>query len=247
MQNYHITEDLEAGMGGVYQATVQSGKPSRLSWAWKIVGAIFLIALCSVASVGIAWYFMNHIQGERISALGRAAELQSSSEQGPVHPQHMLAQTANNTKAAIHLHVSGDDDSSLRWVNDVDQSFEIGGLKLENNEIVIPSDGLYFVYGQASYEVHCDSSEGGQELSYEISWFSNAAPSADRKYLLNGVKSVCQASVKKDEAVFEVIYLGAVFRLYKGDKLSAETNYRTYIDAQSSKTFFGVFQLAHAS
>ncbi|XP_072547080.1 tumor necrosis factor b (TNF superfamily, member 2) [Salminus brasiliensis] len=247
MKNYQMTAaDLEAGMGDVYQATVQSGKPSR-SWVWKAVAVIFLIALGSVASVLFVWHFMNHVQREHTSALQSTEALHSTP--APVHQQQMLPQTVNKTKAAIHLHVSGAVDGSLQWASGADQSFAMGGLKLENNEIVIPSNGLYFVYSQASFDVMCESIERDEEsgtlLSYAIQWSSPAASSIP-KYLLNGVKTVaCQSSEEEgnDEHVYEIIYLGAVFKLYKGDKLSTDANHLAHIDKHSSKTFFGVFQL----
>lgn len=133
----------------------------------------------------------------------------------------------------------------------VDQSFTKGGLKLEDNNIVIPHDGLYFVYSQASYEIKCKSSEEDSEnsnihLSYSIRWTSLTSPSTSKHFLLSGVKTMCQTKTEEQgngHTVYDSIYLGAVFQLYKGDKLSTEANKPAAINKHSSKTFFGVFEL----
>lgn len=164
----------------------------------------------------------------------------------------LLIHAANSKKPFVIL-ASGQhhEKMSLHWVSGVDQSFTKGGLKLENNNILIPRDGLYFVYSQASYIIICKSSEEDDDssniyLSYSILWSSLTAPSKNKRYLLNGIKSVCQTKTEEqmnEQYVYDSIYLGAVFQLYKGDKLSTEANHLTNIDDHSSKTFFGVFEL----
>ncbi|KAL6471509.1 hypothetical protein MHYP_G00201590 [Metynnis hypsauchen] len=265
MENYKMTAvDIETGMGDVYRATVESGKPSR-NWIWNVVGVVFLIGLCSAASFLFAWHFTRHSQRDPTTT--------HQSTPTTEHHRQILTKIGNNTKAAIHLRekqrekgiaysysllktplplVSGLDDKNqrMKWVNGVDQSFSAGGLKLENNEIVIPSDGLYFVYSQASFEVPCKETESNTALSYSVRWSSPAAPSEEYpRYLLMGVKSVCPPNTdgrkqEEDERqAYDIIYLGAVFRLYKGDRLSTEANHHAHIETQSSKTFFGVFEL----
>lgn len=136
---------------------------------------------------------------------------------------------------------------SPKWVSGVDQSFTKGGLKLENNNIVIPHDGLYFVYSQASFTIICKSSGDDNDssninLSYSVLWSSLTSPSTTKRYLLNGTKSLCQIKMN-EQYVYDSIYLGAVFQLYKGDKLSTEANHLKNITHHSAKTFFGVFEL----
>ncbi|KAL7849189.1 hypothetical protein SRHO_G00208120 [Serrasalmus rhombeus] len=242
MENYKMTAvDIETGMGDVYRATVESGKPSR-NWIWNIVGVVFLISLCSAASFLFAWHFTRHSQRDPTTT--------HQSTPTTEHHRQILTKIGNNTKAAIHLGVSslGDKNQCMQWMNGVDQSFSDGGLKLENNEIVIPSDGLYFVYSQASFDVPCQETESNTALSYSIRWSSPAAPSKEHpRYLLMGVKSVCPPSLEEEEEderhAYDIIYLGAVFRLYKGDRLSTEANHHAHIEKHNSKTFFGVFEL----
>ncbi|KAB5550554.1 hypothetical protein PHYPO_G00055020 [Pangasianodon hypophthalmus] len=247
MENYKGTAaDIEAAIGDVYQPTVEAVKPSR-SWMWTIVGAVVFLSLCAVASLCFAWHFTNKNQGELF------LKQQSNTSTGSSSQQKILTQIAKSTKAAIHLHVSNQPHKkrSPVWVSGVDQSFTKGGLKLEDNNIVIPHDGLYFVYSQASFHIVCKSSEedndsSNMHLSYRILWSSLTAPSKNKRYLLHGVKSVCQTKTEEQmngQPVYDSIYLGAIFQLYKGDKLSTEANHLVGIDVHSAKTFFGVFEL----
>ncbi|XP_026880285.1 tumor necrosis factor b (TNF superfamily, member 2) [Electrophorus electricus] len=234
--------DLEMGMEDVYQKTVTSMKPSSGSEMWKIVGAIILVVLCATAAVFCTWRFTT--QGPQED---RHKDMHSTP--GTAHSQTMLKRIVKNRKAAIHLHASGQGskEKSLQWESDVDQSFSKGGLRLKDNIILIPSDGIYFVYSQASFAVSCGSSEEDMvTLSHTVLWSSLASPSAEPKDLLNGFKSVCQANMqgqKNEDLVYDVIYLGAIFQLHKGDKLSTETTHANEIEDHGAKTFFGVFKL----
>ncbi|GAA6102950.1 tumor necrosis factor b (TNF superfamily, member 2) [Tachysurus ichikawai] len=241
MENYRVTAaDIEATMGHVYQPTVEAVKPSR-SWIWTIVGVMVFLSLAAVASFCFVWHFMNKHQVEPIM------DHQSTTSTDTPSHQKMLTKIAKNTKAAIHLHVSGHDKkSSPQWVSGVDQSFTKGGLKLKNNNILIPHDGLYFVYSQASFNLICKSSdEDNIPLSYSIRWSSLASPSKIKPYLLSGVKTVCQTKTEeqRNRRIYDSIYLGAVFQLYEGDELSTEANHLNDINEHSSKTYFGVFEL----
>uniref|UniRef100_A0A4W4GZ92 Lymphotoxin-alpha n=1 Tax=Electrophorus electricus TaxID=8005 RepID=A0A4W4GZ92_ELEEL len=233
--------DLEMGMEDVYQKTVTSMKPSSGSEMWKIVGAIILVVLCATAAVFCTWRFT-------VSLRSHNRNLVYSISLIPItHSQTMLKRIVKNRKAAIHLHGQGSKEKSLQWESDVDQSFSKGGLRLKDNIILIPSDGIYFVYSQASFAVSCGSSEEDMvTLSHTVLWSSLASPSAEPKDLLNGFKSVCQANMqgqKNEDLVYDVIYLGAIFQLHKGDKLSTETTHANEIEDHGAKTFFGVFKL----
>ncbi|KAF7700246.1 tumor necrosis factor b (TNF superfamily, member 2) [Silurus meridionalis] len=246
MENKFTAADLEAALGDVYQSTVEPVKSPR-SWTWTIVGVMVFLLLCGVASLCFAWHFTNKHQGEL------SLKLQSTTDTDTLRQQKMLSQIAKSTKAAIHLHASDMDhkNRSPRWVSGVDQSFTKGGLKLENNYILIPHDGLYFVYSQASFDILCKSSEddhgsSNTHLSYGVRWSSLTSPSSNKRFLLSGFKTVCQTKMEEQmngPPVYESIYLGAVFQLYKGDKLSTESNHFADINEHSSKTFFGVFEL----
>ncbi|XP_062873406.1 tumor necrosis factor b (TNF superfamily, member 2) [Trichomycterus rosablanca] len=247
MENYKMTAvDVEAGMTSVYQTTVEPVKPAKTS-VWKIIAVITVLVTCAVASALFTWQYMS---SQSQSETKLHMELQRTATRAD--HQKMLTEISKRTQAAIHLHVSGNDEKkSLHWETDVDQSFSKGDLKLTDNAIVIPRDGLYFVYTQASYSVPCSSSEKNIDNSYtplhhKVQWLSPTIPLSKKHYLLSGVKSTCETRTKEqmnDEPVFDFIYLGGVFQLYKGDRLLTETNHRANIEREGSKTFFGVFEL----
>lgn len=138
----------------------------------------------------------------------------------------------------------GSATESLEWVGEVDQSFVQGGLKLENNQIHIPADGLYFVYSQVSYTIMCNKDEGDNAarnvLSHTIWRFTDRVK--DPMPLQSSIQSICQSNEDKKNT-YRTIYLGAVFELFEGDKLSTITNRVADIDENYAKTFFGVFAL----
>ncbi|XP_050984645.1 tumor necrosis factor b (TNF superfamily, member 2) [Labeo rohita] len=245
MVKYETTiVDLEASAGGVYQTTVAPVpvKSSR-SWIWKTLAAIAFIALCAVAAVFFAW----HVTKQNQTELPSYSEKQISTTTAlPTQQGKMLKQIAERTKAAIHLHgehSSSLPNDSLKWVSGVDQSFEQGGLKLDDNKILIPADGLYFVYSQVSYSIQCnpDEDELTQKfLSHSIWRYTDAV--TDWKPLQNSAHSVCQ-SQEDGKTTYSTIYLGAVFKLMQGDKLSTKTSHAAEVEENYAKTFFGVFAL----
>lgn len=131
----------------------------------------------------------------------------------------------------------------LKWVSGVDQSFAQGGLKLDNNKIRIPADGLYFVYSQVSYAIECnmDDDDATQKLLSHIIWRDTDAV-GNPMPLQSSAHSVCQSN-KDGKTVYSTIYLGAVFKLMDGDKLSTTTTHVEDIEEDYAKTFFGVFAL----
>jgi len=123
----------------------------------------------------------------------------------------------------------------------VDQSFAQGGLKLVDNEIHIPADGLYFVYSQVSYAIKCNKDEEENNfLSHSIYRFTDAV--GKDMPLQNSAHTVCHSN-EDGKTVYSTIYLGAVFQLNEDDKLSTKTNHVAYIEEEYAKTFFGVFAL----
>ncbi|XP_051966453.1 tumor necrosis factor-like [Xyrauchen texanus] len=240
MIKYEMTTvDLEACVGDVYQPTVVPlPVKSSSSWIWKTVAVIVFLCLSATASLFFAWHLMKQDKGE-IQNFESGKQISTPSEHG-----NILKQIAESTKAAIHLHAK-QESGSLKWVSGVDQSFVQGGLKLVENDILIPADGLYFVYSQVSYSVHCKSNKDNEEdelhLSHSI-WRYSDAMGPEKMPLQNSVQSVCQSG-QKEKTTYSTLYLGAVFKLLEGDKLSTKTSKVTDIDENYAKTFFGVFAL----
>lgn len=138
----------------------------------------------------------------------------------------------------------------LVWKNDQGQAFTQGGFKLEDNTIDIPANGLYFVYSQASFRVSCGDGDkeerGSTPLSHRVWRHSDSL--GGRATLLTAVRSACQLTAQEGGhseggGWYNTIYLGAVFQLKAGDKLSTETNQLSQLETDEGKNFFGVFAL----
>lgn len=145
----------------------------------------------------------------------------------------------------------------MEWTDSVGQVFSQGGLKLNNNEIVIPQMGLYFVYSQASFHVSCKANpkhpnKDMVHLSNTVTRWSPSYGTEDNKVyqtLLNSVRTVCKKSSNSEAASegkwYNAVYVGAVFSLERGDRLRTVTENRLlpHLESGAGKNFFGVFAL----
>lgn len=142
----------------------------------------------------------------------------------------------------------------LEWRSGQGQAFAQGGFRLQDNKIIIPQTGLYFVYSQASFRVFCSDVEEEEEagnrfrpLSHSIWRYSDSL--GGEASLMSAVRSACQTTAQEEDSYrdgrgwYNAIYLGAVFQLNKGDKLWTKTNQLSELDTDEGKTFFGVFAL----
>ncbi|KAF3707813.1 Tumor necrosis factor TNF-alpha [Channa argus] len=254
--------------------TNQSFKPSS-----KLTTALLLFTLCLAAAAAA------------VLVLNRPAKNPGQDEENFVHTivetclTHLLMQIGrefnlcllffpdlhhtlrqiSNVRAAIHLkgEYNPDRNDSVEWKNHVDQSHSQGDLRLEKNEIVIPHNGLYFVYSQASFRVSCSSNAGDDgdnttpgpmvHLSHTVQRWSRAFGNDDDKdsyqTILHSVRTACQktqANVSDEQGRwYSAIYMGAVFNLKKNDKLKTIMDERMLRDLEDDpgKTFFGVFAL----
>ncbi|XP_064835168.1 tumor necrosis factor-like [Oncorhynchus masou masou] len=231
-----VTVDLENGP--------VSPRREKSTRRWSLCGALLAMALCVSAALFFTWHVKkpDHIE--------KADEIQRT-----------LRQLSGNRKAAIHLegeyNANGDYKSSVEWTDDEGQGFSQGGLKLNNNEIVIPQTGLYFIYSQASFHVRCkaDPKHPNQDMVHLSNTVTRWSPSYgtedDKKYqtLLNSVRTVCKKSSSSEAASegkwYNAVYMGAVFSLEKGDRLRTVTENRLlpHLESGDGKNFFGVFAL----
>ncbi|XP_066530453.1 tumor necrosis factor a (TNF superfamily, member 2) [Hoplias malabaricus] len=230
-----VVLDVEPAQVMVSREKVSSG----WSGSWKILMAVMAVTLCTAAAVFFTFNKMENKAGETDDI------------------RHTLRQVSSSAKAAIHLSGRYNEkmSDSVEWKDNEDQSFKEGGLRLENNEIHIPRDGLYFVYSQVSYRVSCSfsSDENAEEatpihLSHMVSRWSESY--SDNKPLLSAVRSACKKSPSVDgdseQPWFSAVYVGAVFKLQAGDRLNTIMKYNpnlSQVEGQNGKTFFGVFSL----
>ncbi|KAI3358384.1 hypothetical protein L3Q82_014692, partial [Scortum barcoo] len=148
--------------------------------------------------------------------------------------------------------------NSVEWKSHVDQSHSQGGLELNNNEIVIPQNGLYFIYSQASFRVSCSSSDTDDStskpmvhLSHTVQRWSSSYGTVDGKKvyqtILHSVRTACQktdsSEPDQEGSWFSAVYMGAVFNLKTGDRLRTvmEEKMLKDLEDEPGKTFFGVF------
>ncbi|XP_041091411.1 lymphotoxin-alpha-like [Polyodon spathula] len=126
-------------------------------------------------------------------------------------------------------------------------------MRLENEqELVIPADGLYFIYAQVVFKGMGSSEEdkgasnswngcsgrgsSTKILSLSVERWSDAYPVYES--ILSTSRSICLQT--NQGGVWTVpLYQGALFKLAQGDKLKVNANLLNLIN--DSKTFFGAF------
>ncbi|KAM7383676.1 hypothetical protein PAMA_011167 [Pampus argenteus] len=220
--------------------TMQTIKPSS-----KLTTALLIFTLCLAAAAATAAVLVLK-QHNKVGT-------QVSSPSTDLH--HTLRQISN-VRAAIHLggEYNPAMQTSVEWKNDVDQSHFQGGLELNNNEVVIPQNGLYFVYSQVSFRVSCSSNtittEPAIHLSHTVErWSLSYGNNGTYHTILHSIRTVCQKTVStdptEDRKLFSAVYMGAVFNLNKDDRLKTVTGEKILpmLEDEPGKNFFGVFAL----
>ncbi|XP_032124967.1 tumor necrosis factor isoform X2 [Sapajus apella] len=147
-------------------------------------------------------------------------------------------------KPVAHVVANPQAEGQLQWLNRRANALLANGVELRDNQLVVPSEGLYLVYSQVLFKGQgCPSTF--MPLTHSI---SRIAVSYQAKVnLLSAIKSPCQRETPrgaKTNPWYEPIYLGGVFQLEKGDRLSAEINMPEYLDlAESGQVYFGIIGL----
>ncbi|XP_023995137.1 tumor necrosis factor a (TNF superfamily, member 2) [Salvelinus sp. IW2-2015] len=238
-----VTVDMENGP--VYPSPTVTLVREKSTPQWRLCGALLAMALCVSAALFITWHAKTQDPNEKADGLPLT-----------------LRQLSGNRKTAIHLegeyNANGGYKSSVEWTDDEGQEFSQGGLELNNNEIVIPQKGLYFIYSQVSFHVSCKADRkhpNNQDMVHLSNTVTRWSPSYgtedDKEYqtLLNSVRTVCKKSSNNEAASegkwYNAVYVGAVFSLEKGDRLRTATENRLlpYLESGDGKNFFGVFAL----
>ncbi|XP_061676116.1 tumor necrosis factor b (TNF superfamily, member 2) [Syngnathoides biaculeatus] len=252
--------DVEAAEGLQNEKTVVVvEKRSYTAWMWKLSAALLVAALCLGTVLLFAWYWHGRPETTTVS-VGPTQALVGDDENSD--PHNTLKRISTKAKAAIHLegiHEEGkSENEQLQWRNGQGQAFAQGGLTLQNNQIVVPHTGLYFVYSQASFRVSCRDNSGEEgladasgkplaPLSHRIWRYSDSV--GRKTSLMSAVRSACQHSgsaedeQRSKQSWYNALYLGAVFQLNKDDRLWTETNQLSELETDGGRTFFGVFAL----
>ncbi|KAA8586280.1 tumor necrosis factor [Etheostoma spectabile] len=219
----------------------------RVKPSSKLTTALLVFTLCLAAAAAAVLIVNRHAKGP-------------GPDEDNFDLHHTLRQISN-VRAAIHLEgeYNPDRKTSVEWKKDVDQSHFQGGLELNNNEIIIPRKGLYFVYSQASFRVNCVSddddytSKSMVHLSHTVKRWSKSYGADDsiKSYqtILHSVRTACQknsnSQLDEEGSWFSAVYMGAVFNLNEGDRLKTMMEEKMLQDLEDGpgKTFFGVFAL----
>lgn len=150
------------------------------------------------------------------------------------HPSLLLSFPPANPEA----------EGQLQWLSRRANALLANGVELTDNQLIVPSDGLYLIYSQVLFKGQgCPSTH--VLLTHTISRF--AVSYQTKVNLLSAIKSPCQRETPEGTEAkpwYEPIYLGGVFQLEKGDRLSAEINLPDYLDfAESGQVYFGIIAL----
>ncbi|XP_019109434.2 tumor necrosis factor-like [Larimichthys crocea] len=221
----------------------EAGKQTMQKFSSKLTTALLTFTLCLAAVLAAA------------AIIGSTRQAKVETQEEDNSDVHRTLRQMSNTRAAIHLrgHYNQSRTTSVEWENQVDHSYSQGGLKLVNNEIVIPRDGLYFIYSQASFSVNCSSTDGSDPMVHLSHTVKRSSDTYGHKNtyvtILHSIRTACQKTASnnpdEDGNWFSTIYMGAVFSLNTGDKLKTvvEESMLKNLEDDSGKTFFGVFAL----
>ncbi|XP_012886735.1 PREDICTED: lymphotoxin-alpha [Dipodomys ordii] len=137
-------------------------------------------------------------------------------------------------------HLVGDihTPGSLSWTANTDRTF-LHGFTVNNNTLVVPTAGLYFVYSQVFFSGNSCPSDGTPLLlTHEVQLFSSQYP--NHVPILSAQTSLCPGI---EGPWMRSLYVGAVFVLTQGDQLSTQTNGLSHLDLRPSSVYFGAFSL----
>ncbi|CAH2314389.1 tumor necrosis factor-like [Pelobates cultripes] len=153
-------------------------------------------------------------------------------------PQEAEAQTRVANKLAAHL-TGVRSKNEISWKGESQNSFLENEMKLKNNALVIPKDGLYFVYTQVIFTGLSCVDTNAIQLTHKVNKYSDSE--GDASPILTSTKTACE--VQSKSAWFHPIYQGGIFQLDKGDVLSTSTTDIKYVDTNNGKTYFGILAI----
>ncbi|XP_061478102.1 tumor necrosis factor [Rhineura floridana] len=233
MSSEHLVYDVEKGDHKIVVVREKPQKDSR----WKCLTVCSLLLLIGATFVFAVLQFGAFKQSEHQDA----RENRNSFSEGL--PDTMKVQALMSNKPAAHAIAVRTPNKQLVWTTDVAPAIQENGMQLDKNDnsLVVPSTGLYFVYSQVMF--HGDTCpESPLLLSHTVSWSSSQFNS--NVDLLKAIKSVCEGGSDTQghkSMWFESIYQGAVFRLNKGDHVWSKTESSQYLDfTHHGQIYFGI-------
>ncbi|KAL0622749.1 Tumor necrosis factor [Plecturocebus cupreus] len=207
-----------------------------------VAGATALFCLLHFGVIG-----PQREEGDCLDANHSPSPQQFSKDLSLISPLALAVRSSSripSDKPVAHVVANPQAEGQLQWLNRRANALLANGVELRDNQLVVPSEGLYLVYSQVLFKGQgCPSTF--TLLTHSI---SRIAVSYQAKVnLLSAIKSPCQRETPrgaKTNPWYEPIYLGGVFQLEKGDRLSAEINLPDYLDlAESGQVYFGIIGL----
>lgn len=132
-------------------------------------------------------------------------------------------------------------DSDMAFLNNIEYNYKSGRL-------VIPRDGLYYVYSQANFIKRyqpgsANTSKAAGVVSHSIHRFNIIYPNGGSEEMIKSRESNCWA--KHKDYVVHTSYLGAVFSLRAQDELFIKVSMADIRDlsAEPKYTYFGLYLL----
>lgn len=229
MSSEHLVYDVEKST----PVTVVHEKPSQ-EGRWKCLSICsFLLLLGAVAVFAVLQF----------GAIRQSADQDAMEDQKPFAgglPQTMKVQALASRKPVAHV-IATLNNIEMIWSKEVAPAMlEKIILDQKDNALVIPRDGLYFVYSQLMFHgARCDSDS--IFLSHTIQTHSTVYN--DKIDLLKSIKSVCEGG-HNSNVWFDSIYQGAVFKMAKGDRVWSRTESARYLDLKrEGQNYFGIIAL----
>ncbi|XP_066223427.1 tumor necrosis factor ligand superfamily member 15 [Saccopteryx leptura] len=228
----------------------------RAGLAARISSACWVFSCCLV-SLLILVGFITYLLVGQLRAQEETCLFQTSKGQefGPSHQRAYTPPRAGGDKPRAHLTVVRQTPTpplinqfpTLDWEHELGLAFTKNRMNYTNKFLVIPEAGDYFVYSQITFRgpiSKCGEVSQGNRLSKPdaiivvITKVTDSYPEPTQ--LLMGTKTVCEIGSNW----FQPIYLGAMFFLQEGDKLTVNVSDISLVDyTKEDKTFFGAFLL----
>ncbi|XP_039624622.1 tumor necrosis factor-like isoform X1 [Polypterus senegalus] len=222
-------------------------KPKQSYSCWKWIG-VFSFTVVLLASAFLTLMYFDIIPSLKASPETKlqvegTLPVNITPEENNTLPEALKQMAIKPQTPAAHL--VADVSSDLKWLSDVDQAFLENGMKLEDGvELIIPRNGLYFIYVQAVFETNQVKELTGSgdcvqstDLSISVQRYSESYPVYVS--ILSTSRSLCLPKMK--DSFHLPLYQGALFKLLKGDKLKVLIDPLEFVDDR--KTFFGAFAL----
>ncbi|XP_058631492.1 tumor necrosis factor (ligand) superfamily, member 10 like 4 isoform X2 [Onychostoma macrolepis] len=125
----------------------------------------------------------------------------------------------------------------IQWDNINGQFSQEGLMRLSpDGEIVVPQDGIYFVFSQVNFETQL-----GQSMHFTQYFYKRSASYPQPVMLAKSVVTPCMSANSSVQLYSS--HQGALFRLEKGDRLSLYVLDISAVRFPQEATYFGAFMI----